>query len=456
MSIVLRAKSSLVGALLAFMVCILPAHVAASDDRALACRSMTDAQFKLQFDAVFAQGTQGWFFVKSDFEMFLRLSEEALGVLQQVKARLKARNIDLLLLPIPPKSLIVPEYLPADGVSDIAFFDPQMAAAEYEILLGSLRSAGLPFVDLHQAAWSDLTTEQRRELFFKRDRHWRPAAARLAAALAAQQLKAAHGFEDLPTNQYETKLSAENQPLNSLMSNAIEIFCDGDVATESLSHFTTRQTNADLDDFLAPVEESSEQITIVGSSFVHEDNHFNFAGFLRQETGLNVATHAIAGGQAHQAIYAWSHAPLAHAHPRFLVWEVPNLLDLNRRAELFERQILPALSGPCAGTDRELAKLNYRAGPRIGFSIDLSRRRSEMLYFHTELIGAAQHSFTVRLEYSDGHVEQRKLARPDRVGRVGHLFFDPPERSGADLQSVQIQFGGEGVSDGALSVCRPI
>ncbi|NTX98925.1 hypothetical protein [Deinococcus sp. JMULE3] len=102
----------------------------------------------------------------------------------QLHAALKARGVQLILAPVPPRSFVVPQHLNPASAGQKAF-DPAAATAFYQGLVGDLRAAGIPTADLLTPA---------RTLgdagLFRQDIHWTPEGAQAAARAVASAMQA--------------------------------------------------------------------------------------------------------------------------------------------------------------------------------------------------------------------------------------------------------------------------
>ena len=92
---------------------------------------------------------------------------------------------------------------------------------------------------------------------------------------------------------------------------------------------------------------SGAPLALIGTSFSATKN-FNFAGFLSQATGKEVANYALTAGGMFNAFLSLVSSPqFGELHTPFLVWEMPGTNNLNTGTEPYFRQLIPALHGPC-------------------------------------------------------------------------------------------------------------
>lgn len=131
-----------------------------------------------------------------------------LVAMRDFRDRLKARGIELLVVPIPGKPSLYPEKL-WKGFSDFPT-SPTMA------LLDSLRSQGFHVADIYtpmreaKQAGSDL-------LYLKRDTHWTPAGLKIAAETIARRI---HELVPAPSNSPTPTASADSTLQDSVHAQA--------------------------------------------------------------------------------------------------------------------------------------------------------------------------------------------------------------------------------------------
>ncbi len=112
-------------------------------------------------------------------------------------AQLAARGIKLLLVPVPPKAVIYPEYLPDDSAAD-AFALTGRVDLVLRDFYAQLRSQGVNVLDLTPAFLSHKNESD--ALYCRQDSHWSGRGCALAASLIAQEISAA--FNDYPKRAF--------------------------------------------------------------------------------------------------------------------------------------------------------------------------------------------------------------------------------------------------------------
>jgi alginate biosynthesis protein AlgX len=187
------------------------------------------------------------------------------------------------------------------------------------------------------------------QAFFKRDHHWTPEGARLASRAVGKALSELPDYRELGKASYQSAAVSQAQ-IKHTMAQEIQRLCQGEIPPEPYPQYETRLL-AQGDDGNADLFGSAENtgsLVLVGTSFSAE-GHFNFDGFLSESTGLEVANHAISGGQLFNAMVSFTASPqFDESDARFMLWEAPSYYNLNRDSAGAFRQIIPAVQGPCA------------------------------------------------------------------------------------------------------------
>ncbi len=103
-------------------------------------------------------------------------------VIVDLHEQLRERNIDLILVLVPDKLSVYPDYL-CDRVPD--GLSPNLAVKKFML---QLLEDGVEVVDLHRVMARRRQQDDTQPLYYDRDSHWRNRGARLAAAAIAERL----------------------------------------------------------------------------------------------------------------------------------------------------------------------------------------------------------------------------------------------------------------------------
>ena len=133
-------------------------------------------------------GRDEWFFlqatVRPDRELFLQRREVRRRFFTAVRDRVRAAGAELFVSLVPDKARLHPELAFADGVL------PGAVQPNYGEVLAELHALGIPTVDLVAAVATARAAAPAQELWFRRDTHWRPEGALVAAQAIAAAIEA--------------------------------------------------------------------------------------------------------------------------------------------------------------------------------------------------------------------------------------------------------------------------
>ncbi|AWT37596.1 hypothetical protein DM785_18030 (plasmid) [Deinococcus actinosclerus] len=186
------------------------------------------------------QGQDGWYFYGDELSgrwtarPWAAARATFVPGAQQLAAALKARGVQLVLAPVPPRSFVAPQHLNAAGGAQQAF-DPVAARAFYQGLVADLRAAGVPTADLLTPAQALGDAG-----LFRQDIHWTPEGAQAAAKAVAATMTAAgipggaSPFVSLRAGTLTREVQA--QPVLAQM----QALCGLTVAPETFGDYQTR------------------------------------------------------------------------------------------------------------------------------------------------------------------------------------------------------------------------
>ncbi|WP_262410693.1 alginate biosynthesis protein AlgX [Aquipseudomonas alcaligenes] len=282
------------------------------------------------------QGREDWLFrSKIDFMTDIGTTPEGYKHLQDLRDALKAKGVELVMVYLPPRGLVSTEMLSPQSLGS---FDVELSRKNYLATIEHLRSLGIRVPDL--SALLAQPADVRKTLFFKRDNHWTPRGAELAAQLLAAELSKSEVFKSIPRKEFVTHKEGVHHKIGSL-NQAFGKICGNGYANE---YFTRAVTE--------PKEESSElfgdvaspDVVLVGTSF--SSAQYNFEGFFKQYAQVDVDNRSVTGGGFHSAMLQYLGSQDFQKHPpKILVWEVNSYYDL--AMAIFYRQIMPMLDDGC-------------------------------------------------------------------------------------------------------------
>jgi alginate O-acetyltransferase complex protein AlgJ len=275
------------------------------------------------------EGERDWLFLTDELTPHVNAAESAASRAQQViemRQRLAADGIRLLVVVVPDKSRIAAEHL-GDLHRPAAFAD------RITQWTGPLAQAGVDVLDL-SAALATLQS-QGAQAFLRTDTHWTEAGAETAAVLVAQRIRTS-GHLPPSTSHVELKdrvtalrpgdlvklagldgLPSGLQPRPELaQQSSFEVVRDTAVASAGQSGKLSDAGDADL---FGDAELPS--IALIGTSY---SRNSNFVPFLEQKLHRQVGNFALDGGDFDGAARAYLRSPaFKQTPPKLLVWEIP-------------------------------------------------------------------------------------------------------------------------------------
>ncbi|NTF09430.1 alginate biosynthesis protein [Agrobacterium rubi] len=393
------------------------------------------------------EGKDGYFFrVLADIRMQHQLGEHTAKQLAEVARALEANGTTLIYVPIPTKSLTMPQYLP-DRTAELGF-NYEIAKVAYDETLAKLRRNGVVTVDVLKALQSN---DRKHPPFLQADFHWTAWGAQAAASEVAATIKALPGADGLQNATFETK-SAGRQQIISTMRRFLQASCVSSLPAAEMEAFETTEVitsgGAQLDIFGNTDE--GEQVALVGTSF-SDLAPANFAGFLSQQLGTSVNNYAVSGGNQFGSITAYiTSLNFAEKRPRFLIWENPIYNNLGKFGDAPLRELASAAVKVCdSGASPE-----FSASTENVLDLEL---RPESLEGPSVILAYAgnenSRSAMLRVGLEDGDVIETQISRPDRAASSGRYYFPFDARS-KSVKNVQITFDTLSPESANVSICH--
>jgi len=398
-------------------------------------------------DSSFSEGLEGVFFrTSTDLEQFFAVTPETVDLFSRLNEAFTATGTDLVLIPLPTRGIVQAAYVDQANPSQ-AIYDRVEARAEFAMLIDQLRSAGLNVVDV-LAAIEAAGAEQ--SFYFKRDHHWTPQGARLAAQDAARTIRALPSFDRLTTHEFATRKTG-TAPFMTAMGYEIQRLCERAMPAEEVEAFETARGASSADDLLG-ASEQRPPVALVGSSFSATAD-FNFAGFLSEFTGLDVANHAIRGAEFVGALASLVSARDFGANrPRVVVWETPTYYEIDWLSRAAFRQIIPAIYGTCSDRDAVARSQEMRVDGEASF-FDFARGEAvggpdQYLVFDVSEPGVE--ALSASITYASGEREIVPLGNLERYRDDGRFFLSLSR----DIRGPVSRVSLEGDSEGAKISAR--
>ncbi len=275
------------------------------------------------------EGERDWLFLSDELTPHANAAQSAASRAQQVielRQRLAADGIQLLVVVVPDKSRIATEHLGQ-------LHRPAAFADRVKQWTDPLAQAGVNVLDLSAA----LGTLQRQgePAFLRTDSHWTEAGAETAAALVAQRIRALGALGFVPPSASRVRLNdrvTAVRPGDLVKLAGLDGLPSGwqprpELAQQSRFEMVRNTAVASAGktdktggaDLFGDAELPS--IALIGTSF---SRNSNFVPFLEQKLNRQVGNFALDGGDFDGAARAYLRSPaFKQTPPKLLVWEIP-------------------------------------------------------------------------------------------------------------------------------------
>jgi alginate O-acetyltransferase complex protein AlgJ len=231
-----RPIRCITGTLTALALCGFANPASAEKDAATAFREACAQKASTAADAMAVAGTDGWLFLANELrhlgagqfwgEKAAAVSKatkpaeaDPLPAILDFKRQLDALNIELILVPVPPKAVIYPDRVtdtvaaPAEGKA------PARLDAVHQEFYKLLRDKGVNVLDLTDDFLANRLTEDG-PVYCRQDTHWSGLACQLAAKRIAGILKQKDWYQGVAQTKFESKVSS--MPISGDLWNSLK------------------------------------------------------------------------------------------------------------------------------------------------------------------------------------------------------------------------------------------
>lgn len=152
-------------------------------------------------------GCEGWLFYRPSLDYITKSGTNFYrdtGPLESITAfhqDLKAHGVDLILLPIPGKPTIYPEYLSSRYNLELG----PPANPHADEFFQKLKEKGINVIDPADILWKGKADLKSHQVYMKQDTHWSPQGMKLVADYLAQVISAGGWIKNAPTRSYKTQ-----------------------------------------------------------------------------------------------------------------------------------------------------------------------------------------------------------------------------------------------------------
>lgn len=384
------------------------------------------------------EGKDGVFFrLNLDIRMHHPFSDETVTFLSDLSEALAESGTTLIFIPVPSKSVTMPDHLPPEAA--LYGFDLDVATAAQDDILDRLEAAGVVAVDartaMRQAPEGELP-------FFKADFHWTAVGARETARALAERIRTLPVYDDLPKTNFETTEHGVEVAFSGMRRELQELCLEALPEAESMTYHTQAVqevggvvdlglassdgiANVDLGlgsgdvDLFGDAEESTVPIALLGTSFSATDIN-NFPGFIAEHTGVEVFNYALTGGNQFGAMISYlTSTEFRETRPQILVWENPIYTNLAQFGDQPTRELIAAAGQTCTlplepvlsedNTMMSVDLAGYDLGPEDTLFVDINQSAGSRAVF--------------AFQSEDGRQRVKVIERGERLKRTGRFYM---------------------------------
>jgi len=395
------------------------------------------------------EGQNGFFYrVIADLRMEQQLSEHTADEVATIAEALEAQGTTLVYVPIPTKSLVLPQYLPDRASSDYGF-DYGVAERAYQEVIQRLREHGIVTVDLLEGLKKQPGGEPP---FFQADFHWTSAGARASAQRVAETIRNLPGAVELQKADFETRPTTSSS-IVSTMRRMLQASCKDALPLPRTQGYETVETdsgNSGVDIFGSPA--SGGTVALVGTSY-SDLPASNFAGFLSQALSTPVTNFSISGGNQFGSITSYLTSEAFQANrPRFLIWENPIYNNLGKFGDAPLIELATAARQSCHAIDPERISL---LGPNTLSAALEQGEISDFTVIYAFSGDTLSRRATLSFKLNDGHDYESSILRADRMVSTGRFYFPVRYFASEASQHITLEFDRLAANAAAVSVCNP-
>ncbi|MEK1888623.1 MAG: alginate biosynthesis protein [Phyllobacterium sp.] len=432
----LKCMSILAGLLLVTCATIVPA----ASSSAYGCANLESNQALPTLE-----GKEGYFYrVMADLRMQHPLSNHIAELIGALDEALAATGTTLVYVPIPTKSLVMPQYLP-EAAHEYGF-DYDVAEFAYKDVVEKLNARGVITVDVLNAMRH---LPQGKAAFLQADFHWTSAGAEAAAKVVAETMSKLPGFARATSNTFETRPLGEMQII-STMRRILQENCTKALPPAVTEGYGTTETApaAAVDIFGDAQPEQS--IVLVGTSY-SDLAAANFDGFLSQSLAMPVTNFAISGGDQFGSItsYMTSEAFLNH-RPKVLVWENPIYNNLGKFGDTPLIELMAAARQACRTVDR--TQISPAGDNALSVSVSAGQVPDHAVIYAYSGNDQSRHA-ALKFRLNDGHLFESGIWRADRVVSSGRYYFPVRYFGSRAAHTFQLAFDQMSLQSATVSIC---
>jgi alginate biosynthesis protein AlgX len=421
------------------------AQASAEPSSAYGCRNLEEIS-ELQM----IEGKDGMFFrILADLRLQHAFTDQTADNLAAMAKALEQKGTTLIYVPLPTKSQVLPELVPARAA--LYGFDADIAVQIYSDVIHRLSERGVAAVDIASPMREDNINGFGEHSFFQSDFHWTAHGASVAAKAIADRMKQLPAFGDVTPVQFNME-EVKPDPEYSSMRELLQKHCISNVPTVTAHAYRavraeeTSTDGASMDIFGGGDEAT---IALIGTSYSDKPIS-NFSGYLEHWTQVPVDNYSISGGNQFGSILSYiTSREFQEQRPRFLIWENPIYNNLGQFGAAPWKEIIAASLGECspplttASVDGKTVEADLAQIKLSGNDVLLADIGSD-----------TSRNVTFKFTGADGQTRTRAMDRGDRLRSTGRYYFSLGGFPAGSFSKVAVSFDAPVGEDTSLSVCK--
>ena len=347
------------------------------------------------------QGKSGRLYSPLSFDRDFNAVKNVIGDLKRLSDALKAQGIQLVIVQVPPTSLVYSEDVNWTHPKLSGMYQPAVGRADFLAAQKTIASAGIPNVNLLNVLRGS------NNAFFLYDHHWTAEGSKLAALATARVIRGLPVYKTLTKVALQAVDARTERVPGSYMA-ALKEACPvpEDAALETVHLYEISRPGLGL------LDETAPEIALVGDSYATE--RFGFGQFLAAALQADVQNASISGGGQNDAMYTYLISQLHKiSPPKMLVWNFLGTLNDSTALRTMTAAAMGSCQTPIArGTDSLTLPVG---GPRTYLYAEASDKAARKIRFTFFKNGVEIDN--VQLEFSD------------RVNNQGQFYYLIPEET---------------------------
>ncbi len=399
-----------------------PMSTGPEDSTPLFCEKLSDEEsYKgngFESYKMLIPGKDGWIFrSSSDLRKDFTLTSEALDDLEEMNNALKQHGVVLVMLITPTRGMMEYSELMEEKKNQFDYNNIDEVWKSYNRSLESMRARGLHVVGLKPIKPGE-------SFFYKRDHHWNPDGAHIAARAVADYVKTLPAYAKVEKVEFSTR----NDGFYDFYGVSKKVFkklCGTDQAPERIvRNITERKVESTAQDALFDDIRTPGIVLAGTSNSTQEPSFSNFEGFLKEELSADIMNMSVSGGGLDTAITAYLNSKYYRDQPaNIVIWEIPGYYDISFEKNFF-REIIPAAYGTCETRSIASVKKGKISDKTIIALENLQGRKisGDKFYVNINFDAAIEKNFFIDFRYQ-GNRDRYKFKRSFRYPQNDSFFI---------------------------------